>query len=118
MAENNVQIARGIFLVAGVLMACTVTYTCVVHGSPFHMSILTPWMAATLIDFYVNVAVLSAWVCYKETTWIGRFIWVTLLICLGSIFTCFYVAYNLFKLGPSDPLYFVLLRERHARKAR
>eukprot|EP00270_Netrium_digitus_P001877 TRINITY_DN1207_c1_g1_i1.p1 TRINITY_DN1207_c1_g1~~TRINITY_DN1207_c1_g1_i1.p1 ORF type:complete len:124 (-),score=23.26 TRINITY_DN1207_c1_g1_i1:151-522(-) len=111
----HLWLARALFLVLSLFMACTVIYTCATDGSPFRWEVLTPWMGATLIDFYFNVFIISCWVCYKESSWLERIFWVLMLICLGSIFTLLYLAVQLFKLQPSDPLFFILLRERHAR---
>lgn len=49
-----------------VSMSAVVIYTCVTDGSPFRMVLLTPWMGATLIDFYFNVAAIGALVCVRE----------------------------------------------------
>jgi len=37
----------------------TLVYTCATDGSPFRPELLTPWMVATLVDFYVNVIAIS-----------------------------------------------------------
>uniref|UniRef100_A0A0D6QV70 DUF1475 domain-containing protein n=1 Tax=Araucaria cunninghamii TaxID=56994 RepID=A0A0D6QV70_ARACU len=113
---SSVVVARVAFLTLGFIMLATLVYTCVTDGSPFRKELLTPWMNATLIDFYINVAAIATWVCYKESTLIGAVIWTILLICFGSMVTCWYIAIQLFKLSPQDPLYLVLLKDRHARK--
>ncbi|XP_057816569.1 uncharacterized protein LOC131029910 isoform X2 [Cryptomeria japonica] len=113
---SSVVVARMAFVTMGFIMLITLVYTIITDGSPFRKDLLTPWMNATLIDFYLNVAAIATWVVYKEPTWIGAFIWTILLICLGSMVTCWYIAIQLFKISPQDPLYLVLLRDRHARK--
>nr|ABK23225.1 unknown [Picea sitchensis] len=112
---SRVVVARVAFLTMGFIMLITLAYTIYIDGSPFRTDLLTPWMDATLIDFYLNVAAIATWVCYRESTWIGAFTWTVLLICFGSMTTCWYIAIQLFKMSPRDPLYFVLLKERHAR---
>ncbi|WVZ79626.1 hypothetical protein U9M48_027184 [Paspalum notatum var. saurae] len=67
------------------------------------------WMAATLIDFYINVFAISVWVAYKESSWISTTIWIVLLICFGSITTCGYITLQLFQVSYQDPIYHVLL---------
>ncbi|KAK3426156.1 hypothetical protein EUGRSUZ_F02672 [Eucalyptus grandis] len=111
--EQNKQhfpviIARITFIVLGCLMLATLLYTIFTDGSPFRKELLTPWMTATLIDFYINVVVLSVWVAYKESSWLSAFVWILLLICFGSISTCAYIVRELFQLSSQDPLYFVL----------
>eukprot|EP00850_Spirogloea_muscicola_P019117 SM000183S04011 [mRNA] locus=s183:232747:234472:- [translate_table: standard] len=108
--------ARAAAFALAAAMACAVAYTCATDGSPFRTDILTPWMKATLIDFYLNVAFLICWVLYKEDSWLAGAAWSIGLICLGSIATYTYIGVQLLKLGPGDPLHFVLLKDRHARK--
>ncbi|MQL94229.1 hypothetical protein Taro_026881 [Colocasia esculenta] len=98
-----VVVGRIIFSILGFLMLATLIYTILTDGSPFRRELLTPWLTATLIDFYVNVVAVAVWVAHKETTWIGAFIWILLLICFGSVTTCVYIVRQLFKLSPEDP---------------
>lgn len=63
-----------------------------------------PWMRATLWDFYANVTVIFVWVCYKEKSYLFKFIWLILLIALGSIASCAFVLIQLFKLKPGEGL--------------
>ena len=55
-----------------------------------------PWMKTTLLDFYANVLVLSAWVCYKESKLWKKCMWILLFCTLGSIATAAYVLLQLF----------------------
>ncbi|CAI5459699.1 unnamed protein product [Closterium sp. Yama58-4] len=112
---SPVQAARAVVAALGLCTLAAVVHTCLTDGSPFRWVVLTPWMRATLVDFYVNVALIAAWVCYKESTWLARIVWVALLICFGSMATCLYVVIQLVALAPSDPLYSLLLREHHFR---
>eukprot|EP00271_Cylindrocystis_brebissonii_P002339 TRINITY_DN1288_c0_g1_i1.p1 TRINITY_DN1288_c0_g1~~TRINITY_DN1288_c0_g1_i1.p1 ORF type:complete len:120 (+),score=4.75 TRINITY_DN1288_c0_g1_i1:370-729(+) len=115
-AITPVIAARVIFTCLSVAMAFCVIYTCVTDGTPFRSEVLTPWMGATLIDFYLNVFILLCWLFYKEDGWLARIIWTALFIGLGSIMTCLYLAVEFFKLNASDPLYLVIFKERHASK--
>ncbi len=63
-----------------------------------------PWMRATLIDFYTNIAVLFAWVVYKEKSWLVRAVWLLLFVGLGSIGVTAYVLVQLFRLKPGDSI--------------
>ncbi|XP_061345154.1 uncharacterized protein LOC133291004 isoform X2 [Gastrolobium bilobum] len=105
---------RTLFTVLGALMVATLLYTLFTDGFPFRKDLLTPWMAATLIDFYINVVVLGIWVAYKESNWIISILWIILLVCLGSITTCAYIVLQFLKLSSQessqDPMYYVLLR--------
>ncbi|KAJ1424953.1 hypothetical protein SESBI_11347 [Sesbania bispinosa] len=105
---------RTLFIVLGALMLATLLYTLFTDGSPFRTELLTPWMTATLIDFYINVVALSVWVAYKEPNWISSILWIILLVFLGSITTSAYIVLQLLKLSSQessqDPMYYVLLR--------
>lgn len=72
-----------------------------------------PWMRATLIDFYINIIVLYAWVVYKESGWLSRVVWLLLFVGLGSITVTLYVVIQLMKLQPGEGLEQVLLRRAH-----
>ncbi|KAL2503752.1 hypothetical protein Adt_19373 [Abeliophyllum distichum] len=104
---------RIVFIVLGCVNTATVIYTIATDGHPFRKELLTPWMEATLIDFYINILAIGAWIVYKESNWISAIIWIVLLICLGSITTCGYIVLQFLKLSPQeslqDPIYFVLL---------
>ncbi|KAJ7973988.1 putative Transmembrane protein [Quillaja saponaria] len=115
MANNS--LANGLktlFIVLGAVMVATLIYTICTDGLPFRKELLTPWMAATLIDFYINVITLAVWIMYKEPNWFTSSVWIVLLICFGSITTCAYIVLQLMKLSSQessqDPLYYVLLQ--------
>ncbi|KAK1259784.1 hypothetical protein QJS04_geneDACA025016 [Acorus gramineus] len=92
-------------------MSATLIYTICTDGSPFRRELLTPWMVATLVDFYINVFAIAVWVAYKEQTWITALLWIVMLVCLGSITTCAYIVVQLFHLSSNDPVQDSLLRE-------
>ncbi len=51
----------------------TVAYTFATAGSFLKWDVLTPWLIATLVDFYANVGFLYAWIFYKEVTFRSQF---------------------------------------------
>lgn len=63
-----------------------------------------PWMRATLWDFYVNTLVIFVWVCYKEKSYLVKFLWLILLVALGSIASCAFALIQLFKLKDREGL--------------
>ncbi|XP_026446877.1 uncharacterized protein LOC113347439 isoform X3 [Papaver somniferum] len=110
----SVNVLRSLFCVLGCLMTATLIYTIVTDGLPFRKELLIPWMTTTLIDFYIIVVAIAAWIAYKESNLISAVVWIILLVCLGSITTCAYVVVQLFKLSSQevsqDPMYYVLVR--------
>ncbi|CAJ1976877.1 unnamed protein product [Sphenostylis stenocarpa] len=107
--HSSVVILRILFIILGAVMLGTLVYTLITDGSPFRTELLTPWLVATLVDFYFNVVALAVWVAYKESSWISAVLWIILLICFGSITTCFYIAWQLFQISGEDPAYLVLV---------
>ncbi|CAM6091949.1 unnamed protein product [Calypogeia fissa] len=115
MLTSPVVIGRAATFSLGLIQAFTIIYTCATDGSPFRKELLTPWMGATLIDFYILIALIAAWVWYKESTWTRRLIWTALFIFFGSVTASWYVAIEFFKLSVDDPIHLVLLKDRHTR---
>ncbi|KAG7647253.1 hypothetical protein ISN45_At01g023070 [Arabidopsis thaliana x Arabidopsis arenosa] len=107
--NSLVVTARFVFGALGCVMLGALVYTCFTYGSPFHMELLYPWMVVLLVNFYIDVAVLSVWVVYKESSWIIGILWVALLIGLGSVGTSAVIVVQLFRLSALDPLYLVLV---------
>ncbi|CAI7771157.1 unnamed protein product [Closterium sp. NIES-53] len=58
-AMSPVQAARALVAALGLCTLAAVVHTCLTDGSPFRWVVLTPWMRATLVDFYVNVALIG-----------------------------------------------------------
>lgn len=61
-----------------------------------------PWMRATLWDFYANVLVIYLWICYKETSWGLKLVWLIVLVVLGSIGTCIYLLFQLIRMKDGE----------------
>ncbi|KAJ8747758.1 hypothetical protein K2173_014515 [Erythroxylum novogranatense] len=106
------------FLFLAFVMVATLIYTISIDGLPFRRDLLTPWMAATLVDFILTLQLWGiktvAWISYKEPNFISAAFWIVLLVCFGSITTCIYIVIQLLKLPPlqswEDLMYHVLLR--------
>jgi|EP00670_Eutreptiella_braarudii_P006149 hypothetical protein len=84
---------------ATVLMIGALIYASCVGGSMLQSKWLTPWMNATLVDLYICIAFLLAWVYSKEETWAACMIWTLAFVCLGSMGVAAYVALQLMKLS-------------------
>jgi hypothetical protein len=69
-----------------------------------------PWFQTTLVDFYFNIVILSAWLIYKEANWLRSALWIISFIVLGSIATAFYVFLQLATLKAGEGIKEVLLR--------
>ncbi|KAL2324677.1 hypothetical protein Fmac_023735 [Flemingia macrophylla] len=106
---SSVVPLRILFSILGATMLGTLVYTIVTDGSPFRRELLTPWLSATLVDFYINIVALAVWVAYKESSWVSAAFWIILLICFGSIITCCYIVRELFQISCHDPAYLVLV---------
>ncbi|CAL1358027.1 unnamed protein product [Linum trigynum] len=107
--------ARIVFTSLVGVMIATLIWSVVAQGSPFRKEILTPAMAANLIDMCANFIALSVWVAYKETSWLSASMWIAVLILPGGIAA--FIATQLFQLSSHDPLYLVLVKKNHSRRA-
>uniref|UniRef100_A0A804UJH7 Transmembrane protein n=1 Tax=Zea mays TaxID=4577 RepID=A0A804UJH7_MAIZE len=114
-AQGSLVMWRAVFAALGLLMVATLVYTLATDGSPFRLELFTPWMVATLADFYVNVIAISAWVIYKEANWVSSAVWVVLLFCFGSAVTCAYIVKKLLEVtsagSSQDPLDLLFIRQ-------
>lgn len=57
-----------------------------------------PWFIATLFDAYWGFLTFFCWVCWKETSWLKRIVWLVLILLLGNIAMSAYVLNKLFRL--------------------
>ena len=64
----------------------------------------TPWMKATLVDFYVNTVVIFVWMAFREKSWTSRILWLITFVFLGSIATTAYVLVQLFSLKKDEQI--------------
>ena len=113
ISASTLSVAR---LAATALAALFFVVLCVtigVDGSPFRSALLTPWMNATLVDFYLNALVLCIWVWLREAPRLGRVpavLVIVYLLCLGSFATWSYVAHLLWvRTRPGDTLAKIVL---------
>ncbi|KAL8239440.1 hypothetical protein R6Q59_016007 [Mikania micrantha] len=108
----SVVTARVIFSVIGCLMLGTFIYLLIVDGSPFHAKVFTPCMIGTVIDYYANIAVISIWIAYKESSWISALLWILSLICFGGVTTCAYIVRQTFYLSPQQPISLIIFNSK------
>ena len=111
MSKNFLKV---LFLSMSVFMVYLAVRTSVASDM-FHLPqavLKEPWFWTTLVDFYFNITVISAWVIYKEADWPRSLLWVTAFICLGSIATAFYVFLQLIVLKKGEGFETLLLRRK------
>nr|GLL39500.1 uncharacterized protein LOC109151045 isoform X1 [Ipomoea trifida] len=105
---------KSLFSVLGCVMTATLIYGFITDGQPFRIQIITPWMVAALIDFFINTFAIGAWIVYKESNWISAVLWVVLIMSWGSAPLCGYILLQFYKLSSKesmqDPVFYVLLR--------
>ena len=63
-----------------------------------------PWAVATLYDAYSGFIIFWLWVAYRERGWAIRILWFILIMALGNIATSGYLFWQLWRLGPDEPL--------------
>ena len=99
-------------------MSLCMTYLAIatsIKSDMFHLSPIVlnePWFQVTLIDFYFNIVIISAWMIYKEAQWLKVVLWLVAFICLGSIATSGYVFLQILKWNNNEGVEAILLRRR------
>lgn len=57
-----------------------------------------PWFVATMFDAYWGFTTFLVWVCYKQTSWLARGIWLVAILLLGNIAMAAYCLAELFRM--------------------
>lgn len=55
-----------------------------------------PWGIVSLVDLYVGFFLFSAWILFREGSSLTSWIWIALVMSLGSLAICLYVLVTLF----------------------
>jgi hypothetical protein len=53
-----------------------------------------PWGVVSMVDLYVGFALFSAWIIYREKSFVRSLIWVVLMMVLGFFTASLYVFLN------------------------
>ena len=72
------------------------------------------WFQATLVDAYLGFGTFYIWVAYRETSLLGRGIWLVLILLLGNLAMSAYVVIRLIMLPADVDLATLLLRPNQA----
>ena len=71
-----------------------------------------PWFIANLFDTYFAFLTFWAWVAYKESSNLARFLWLIAILLLGNIAMAIYLLRELFTIPASAPISTLLLRKK------
>ncbi len=102
-----------LFLGMAVFMVFLVIYTSL-KSDMFHLPepvLREPWFWTTLVDFYFNITIISAWVIYKEANALKSIVWIVAFVLLGSIATAFYVFLQFVCLKKDEGIKELLIRK-------
>ena len=108
----NKGLLKVLFLGMSLSMIVLVIITSM-QSDMFHLPAIVvnePWFKTTLVDFYFNITIISAWVVYKENNLMRSISWIIAFILLGSIATAFYVFLQLNGLRKGKTIEEVLCR--------
>ena len=102
-----------LFLGMSLFMVYLVIHTSI-KSDMFHLPepvLREPWFWTTLVDFYFNITIISAWAIYKEANAFRGGSWVVAFVLLGSIATAFYVFLQFLSLKQGEGVKELLLRK-------
>jgi hypothetical protein len=71
-----------------------------------------PWFIATLFDAYSGFITFFVWVCFKQTSWLGRTAWFIAIMLLGNIAMAAYCLGELFAVPAGGRLEDLLITRR------
>ncbi len=113
MSKTALNLLKGLFLGISLLM---MGLTVVVSLKSNLWEVLPelnkqPWFTATIVDFYFNIILISAWAIYREGNWLKSALWIVGFVVLGSIATAFYVFLQLSRIKPGEGLAKALLKK-------
>ncbi len=98
IASSTLQLARWAATALAFTFAIVLCVTISIDGSPFRSALLTPWMNATLVDYYFTALIACVWVWLREAPRLGRLAAALLIVyfcCLGSFAIWSYAAHLL-----------------------
>jgi len=96
--------ARVVAAALSVGFAALLIYTIATDGSPFRMEVLTPWMATTLVDYYLSVSPVYIVILVRERSVLAGVLWALLCASLGACAVWAYVLVALLRVRPGVPL--------------
>ena len=111
LAQLKVWHLRIFFIIVLITMLSVTTWASL-NENMFQIPLVTqkdPWFAATLFDAYCGFLTFYCWVFCREKKWIGRLMWLVLILLLGNIAMASYALIVLFKADSDAPMLEALL---------
>src|SRR5882672_12749128 len=105
---------RGLFLVVLASMLWVTSWArlqCPLFAVPRDV-FAHPWFIATMFDAYWGFTTFFVWVCYQQSTWLGRVAWFVAIMLLGNIAMASYCLAELFRVSRDGQFADVLTRRR------
>ena len=103
LSANALLLGRIFSAIASIGFAVLLVYTIVTDGSPFRLSLLTPWMSTTLVDYYLSLVPLYIVIYNRESRAAGTAL-VVVCASLGACAIWAYVFYLLLRVRPGTSL--------------
>lgn len=112
VSGRRAALKAGLLCISATMIAVSV-YTSLRSDlfAEFGRLVREPWMAATLVDFYLNILLFSIWVMWRERRPARSLAWTAAFVLLGSIATAFYLFLRIQRLRPDEPLERLFLRD-------
>lgn len=84
--KKQILFAKTVSVLGALAMALIIGYAFINGNFSQEGAVLTslPWGIVSLVDLYVGFTIFSLWVVFREKSLINSFIWVFLVMVLGS----------------------------------
>ncbi|CAI9271275.1 unnamed protein product [Lactuca saligna] len=116
MSSPVVVSLKTLFSVLAVIMLALAVWGIGSDGLASCVDIRKKWVLVTIMNYSINLAVILAWIVYKESSWMRIAVLIPSALYAGSTITSAYIATQFFLLSPQesskDPLYFVLMKRQ------
>lgn len=86
--------ARTLAFIGAIIMAAAIAYGFIIGDffAEAELMLPLPWFHISMIDLYVGFALFAGWIIYREKSIARAAIWIVLLMTLGNLLSCIYVA--------------------------
>jgi hypothetical protein len=90
--NNNVKLAKIISILGVLVMGASIAYAALAGDFATEGARLMamPWGVVSLVDLYTGFTLFSAWVVFREKSWLARIGWIIFIMTFGAFAVSLY----------------------------